>query len=197
MLLAISVVVVPSAVATTDYNRQAAANYALSNWNNNVDGSSYFNPYDCTNFVSNCVKAGGWTETYEPSNYWQHFWRRANAYAWYSVSSENWYSYNWGGAENFGNFISCSNRGWVRSLNHHPWSQYFKTGDIVQIDNTNDGIQDHTMIVTAVGHDELYMTYHSSNTINKPLTQIIHEVRNEYPEYPNAYFTGYNLYDDF
>jgi hypothetical protein len=58
--------------ATYTYNRQSAANYALANWNKDVPGSSYFGANDCTNFVSNCLKTGGWPETYKPSTYTQH-----------------------------------------------------------------------------------------------------------------------------
>jgi len=103
----------------------------------------------------------------------------------------SWYSYTWGGANNFGQFVSVySGRGTAYSLAHKPWHQYFKSGDIVQIDYNKDGRWDHTMIITAVTSSDMYVTYHWTDRKYVSLTQLINK-------YPNAQFMGYRLFDSF
>lgn len=180
----VGVSVAPS-VAATAYNRQNAVNYALTYAENPNSDYRYFSGADCTNFVSQCVYAGGWPKI-----------------GWNKYSSSHWfynsyyiYSYTWTRADYFGKFLAIySGRGFARSLSHHPWNQYFEIGDIVQADKDNNGKWDHTMIVTEVDGDEMYMTYHSSNTHRKALTQVISETRQQYP---NAVFMGYHLEDNF
>ncbi|MBW6441112.1 hypothetical protein K0B03_03720 [Patescibacteria group bacterium] len=40
---------------------------------------------------------------------------------------------------------------------------------MVKINYTKDGSWDHSMIVTAISVDDMYMTYHTSNTKDKSL----------------------------
>jgi len=196
MVVAIAVVVifavVPSEASAYTYNRWAAANYAKSNWNSNVPGSNYFGSNDCTNFVSNCLKAGGWPEVYEPWTYWQHLIFRKKPDAWYANSWTHWYSYTWGGANNFGKYVGIySGRGYTRSLSYTPWYRYFKIGDIVQIDYNKDGVWDHTMIITDITHNDMYVTYHWASSKYVSLNYLKDN------KYPNARFMGYNLKDRF
>ncbi len=195
VLLAILTIlaILPAEAAAYTYDRQVAVNYALSNWDKAVPGSSYFGAKDCTNFVSNSLKAGGWPETMKPLTYSQHLSFQTNPYAWYADFWRNWYSYTWGGADNFGKFISIySGRGQARALTGGPssWQNYFKIGDIVQIDYEKYGIWDHTMIVTKIDSSNMYMTYHSPSQHDERLTDIM-------SRRPNAKFLGYQIYDQF
>ena len=46
--------------------------------------------------------------------------------------------------------------------------------DVLQLDFDRDGNISHSMIVTAVGSNgERYLTYHSNDHLNRPLTEIL------------------------
>ncbi len=187
IIAVVSSALIPVSAAYT-YNRQNAVNYAVDNWNSNVPGSWWFNSHggDCTNFVSWCLNEGGW-----PMRGLSY----STNYQWYMYGNPWPYSNSWTCADDFSKFLAIySGRGYARSLAHHPWNEYFETGDIVQIDKDNNGRWDHTMIVTGINGDEMYMTYHTTNTLNKPLTQVISETLDDYP---NARFMGYHLEDSF
>ena len=184
VLAAMILAVVPIEAEAYTYNRQASKNYALKWWNSANPGYKNFGSDDCTNFVSQCVRAGGWPERgkykYWSSSSWYYDWGRRPGY-----------SNTWTVANDFSKFLAIySWRGRMYSLRHKPWNRYFQVGDIVQIDYSRDGRWDHTMIVTKIDSNDMYMTYHSRNTRNKPLTQIM-------AKYPNAQFMGYQLYNSF
>ncbi len=168
-----------SAVAEAgSYNGYAARDYALQYAINPNPAYRYFD-LDCTNFVSQALLAGGWTETGK-YNY-------ASNYAWYyDWGTRPGYSNTWTVANNLYYFLSYSYRAYPVGLAHKPWYNYFSVGDIVQIDYTKDGSWDHSMIVTAISVNDMYMTYHTSNTKDKSLNQIM-------AEYPNAGFLGWHI----
>lgn len=183
MIVAMIVAVMPTQVAAYTYNRHSAVNYALKHAYSPNPDYKYFPNADCANFVSQCLHAGGWPEQGKyccgSSSSWYYDW--------------GWrpgYSNTWAVANDFGRFVSIySGRGYAYSLAHKPWHQYFKIGDIVQIDKDKNGKWDHTMIVTEITNNDMYMTYHSTNTKNKSLTQIMSET--------DARFMGYRLNDNF
>lgn len=45
--------------------------------------------------------------------------------------------------------------------------------DVLQLDFTRDGTKDHSMIVTKKTTTEIYLTYHTSDMINRPLSDIV------------------------
>jgi len=108
---------------------------------------------DCTNFVSQCLKAGGMIE------------KKSGLLLPYT-KSENWYysdskpSYTWGAALNFYNH-------WSERAGVTPVSSNLQAGDVVSIDMTGDGDPDHTAIITKVkstgsDYDErLLLTQHT------------------------------------
>lgn len=91
---------------------------------------------DCTNFVSQCLKAGGMIEI-KSGILLPH------------TKSTNWYysdskpSYTWGGALNFYNH-------WSQRAGVTPSSSNLQTGDVVSVDMTGDGDPDHTAIITKI-----------------------------------------------
>jgi Putative amidase domain len=120
-------------------------------------------PNDCTSFVSQCMLAGGWTMI--GGSFMD---RQDDGAWWWGKSLLSRASYTWGGAHNFSKFVPLSGRG-----NRCPRND-LAIGDVVQI--AASGNVFHTMIVTSMssspsGSDPL-MSYHTTNTLNKALSQI-------------------------
>ena len=147
--------------ALATYSPSAAVNYAYTYWSNyNTAYRAYDN--DCTNFISQAVRAGGWPfdEVGE---------RTAND-TWYYGSFTWTTSYSWAGAHNFNLFFAQSGRGWS--------AQYFAdmlVGDLLQADfgPSPDGNISHTMLVTKKdSYGNLYLTYHSNNTRDRLLSDM-------------------------
>lgn len=121
---------------------------------------------DCTNFISQIMRRGGW----------------AFDYGWYQ-SGENWWynslnqTYTWAGAENWSWFAPRRTH-WLSSV----W--YMGLADVLQMDFTRNGGMDHTMLMTYRTSSNLYMTYHSTDHRNRPLTEILNA-------YPYAWYYAY------
>lgn len=148
LLVTLAIAIVAASIGTASaytYNRQAAVNFAHANYNNyNLPGSSFFkdNGGDCTNFVSNCLKAGGWPQVSTNSN---------SALNWYYNSMSSRVP-SWSGVIPFREFVIGSKRGteYVFSKGTYtlPPSVPIQLGDIIQMDWNNDGHWDHSTIVT-------------------------------------------------
>jgi len=168
-------------VAAYTYNRYAADNYAETYALNPNPAYRYFDE-DCTSFVSQCLYAGGLTET---GKYWY-----GSDYAWYyDWGYRPGYSHTWSVANELYGFLDKSGRADRVSVDR-PYYPKFKVGDIIQIDSNNDGWWDHSMIVTGIiiSDDDLFVSYHTPNTKNERLTTI--KARN-----PNAHFGGWHIKD--
>lgn len=120
---------------------------------------------NCTNFVSQCMKHGGWQHVDGD--------RTSNSSWWYSGWWPYYASYTWAGAENFYWFVYNSGRG---SYLSSVWS--LVTGDVIQYDFEKDNNINHTQIChhrSSTG--VLYMAQHStggsSNYAWKPLSDIL------------------------
>jgi hypothetical protein len=148
------------------YSPTAAVNYALTYWgpyntNYNTAYREYTN--DCTNFISQVVKAGGWV--YDETG------DRTLNNTWYYGSFTFTTSYSWAGAHNFNGFFNQSGRGFVAT--------YFSdmlTGDILQADfgPTPDGNISHSMVVTSKdASNNIYLTYHTNNTRNRSINDLL------------------------
>ncbi|MEW1545190.1 amidase domain-containing protein [Streptomyces tsukubensis] len=145
-----------------DYNKMVA--YANKHWKNyNGDYRKYGN--DCTNFISQVMRAGGWGETGSVIN------RKKNK-VWFYGSFKWTTSYTWAGAENWYWFgIKHSKR--TKSLGN-VWDM--GRADVLQIDfDGNNKIIDHTMVVTKLYRGNIYLTYHTNDTHNKSLAKILAE----------------------
>ncbi|MFF1342587.1 amidase domain-containing protein [Streptomyces sp. NPDC058290] len=161
----------PKAKTGGAYDYAAMAKYAEKYW------SSYNPAYrkfsggggDCTNFISQALKAGGWktvpgtTTDYRNWSYdatrQTDSWVGANEWAWFTLSSQR--------AANLANVYQTD------------------VGDIVQVDFNRDGSKDHSMMVTYRSTAGMpYLTYHSTNTYRKSLASII-------ASYPDAVYYAY------
>ncbi|MEV1289459.1 amidase domain-containing protein [Micromonospora sp. NPDC049679] len=120
---------------------------------------------DCTTFVSFALSKGGWQEV-------TGFYQNDSAW-WYNC---DWcaprHSYTWGGAVNWQRFAYNESRR-VTALSN-VW--YLALADVLQYDVAGYGgvgIPDHTMITTAFSGSTPLLSYHTTDTRNKPLNQIL------------------------
>ncbi|GAA0904446.1 hypothetical protein GCM10009549_07900 [Streptomyces thermoalcalitolerans] len=163
----------PKNFSASGYDYKAMADYAAKHWNNynpeypSFDGAGAGG--DCTNFVSQSLKAGGWkhvpgyvydyTKWFGNSEIQSHSFIGVNEFSWFALSS--------------GRVTSLAN---VYQLD---------VGDVLQMDFNRDGSKDHTMIVTYRSPQGVpYLSYHSTDTYNRSVASII-------ASYPNAYYYAY------
>lgn len=173
-------IIVAASIGTASaytYNRNAAVDFAKANYQNyNLPGSSYFknNGGDCTNFISQCLKAGGWRQISTSTN---------PAKNWY-YNSLNSRSSSWAGVQPFREFATASGRGkevlFAKGTCTLPSSVPIRDGDIIQIDFTGDGKWDHSTIVTNLAcsiyspyNSIIWVTAHSNSQINYPLSEYL------------------------
>ncbi|MCX5175336.1 amidase domain-containing protein [Streptomyces virginiae] len=161
----------PKAKTGGTYDYAAMAKYAEKYWSNYNPAYRKFNGAggDCTNFISQALKAGGWKavpgSTSDYRNWWydgarqSDSWVGANEWAWFTLSNKR--------ATNLASVYQTD------------------VGDIVQVDFNKDGSKDHSMMVTYRSSAGMpYLTYHSTNTYRKSLASII-------ASYPDAVYYAY------
>lgn len=116
---------------------------------------------DCTNFVSQCILAGCCTMNFTPT--WGWYFRTAadRAPAWTSVE----YLYDFlTGAPAF-----AAENGGIGPYGREVPQQQARIGDVVQLsDSTGDYY--HSLLVTAVLPDELLLSAHTNDALNRPLS---------------------------
>lgn len=140
------------------YDRQAARDYAYQWWNkrNNeqygyysrVSGGCYSCWYDCTDFASQVMKAGGLVE-WKNTNYWYY--------------SDKKPSYSWGVANSLYKHLKFRAKPVLSMFD-------LKIGDVVQADLDGDGDIDHSAVVTKVTPTEVYITQHTTDKKDNPLS---------------------------
>ena len=145
-------------------------NYAFAHWGG--AGAPYNGAYrswgseDCTNFISQALRAGGWQDAnglwFDNGSWWYnslnqtHTWINAQAWSMFAPSRTN----------SLGNV----------------WD--LRYADVLQMDFSKDGTKDHTMLVTAWNSSQIYLTYHSIDTKNRSLSSIL-------TQYPSAWYYAY------
>ncbi|WP_274563976.1 amidase domain-containing protein [Streptomyces spiramyceticus] len=124
---------------------------------------------DCTNFISHALKAGGWERVLG--------WYRSDSVWWYTGNP--WplppHSYTWGGAPNWQRFA----RDESERVYELSGPSSLAIADVVQFEifgYSDPGQPGHTMMVTDFTDDWMpKMSYHSTDTLNRPLSEIIAE----------------------
>ena len=171
------------------FNRQRAVEYALRwalgrnpklpDYSGNGQGG------DCTNFVSQVMMAGVWTEVQE---------MRFDRTPWWSEKAKS--SHTWAWADQFASFLRSSGRARVRGRDE------IALADFVQIRNP-DGALHHTMVVTGItprrgedheAVDEIYVSYHSRDNLNKLLNEI--EMSAAYKKHTFVYWKVSDIFSD-
>ena len=109
---------------------------------------------NCTNFASQCVLAGGCTMNFAP------------VYGWYYLST-NRRSASWTGVDFFYNFMT-SNEG-VGPFGTEVDVSLAELGDLIQLKNA-EGRFYHTLVITRIEKDEIYVCANSNDALNRPLS---------------------------
>ncbi|MEU4208931.1 amidase domain-containing protein [Streptomyces sp. NPDC026206] len=150
--------------AAASYDYDAMAYYANKYWKNpNRAFRTYDN--DCTNFVSQAMNFGGWHET------GGNIFNRKSNKRWFYGGHTWTTSYTWAGAENW--YWFASKHSGRTSILRNVWD--LRKADVLQADwgpRPNNTI-DHTMIVTAWTPRDTYLTYHTGNTHNRKLSNLL------------------------
>ena len=143
-----------------NYNRQNAVAYAYAWWNKrnpkyyNFDGIGG----DCTNFISQCLCAGGYKMSHNKTGWY-----------YYSPSSR---SPSWTGVEEFFNFLTKNTHDLGPRAKVVGIDQ-IEVGDVVQL-SQNSGRFHHTLLITKIlgakTLDNILITCHTRDFVNKRLS---------------------------
>lgn len=140
------------------YNYGAMAAYAETYWDNYNSGYRTFSDVggDCTNFVSQVMRAGGWGDAsgfYRDAHYW-----------WYNFLNQTW---SWINVNYWHDFAAVySGRTYILGS-----PDYMGIGDVLQADFTTNGSKDHSMVVSYLG-GQPYLTYHTTDTYRRSLSSL-------------------------
>ncbi|MFI2499987.1 amidase domain-containing protein [Streptomyces sp. NPDC018693] len=163
----------PKNFTASGYDYRAMATYAEKYWSNYNTEYPDFNGAgaggDCTNFVSQALKAGGWKHVpgyvYDYTRWFGN--ASIQSHSFVGVNEWSWF------AQNSKRTTSLAN---VYQMD---------VGDVLQVDFDKDGSKDHTMIVTYRSPQGVpYLTYHSTNTYRRSVASIV-------ASYPNAAYYAY------
>lgn len=149
-----------------------------------------FGDDDCTNFISQAMKAGRFLEVgsgdgcqYEDTSTEWYVNPNSNPPLWCLGDFREWeWSTGWSVPWPFRDYFAYQNYfanipGWTTSVSTAKY--YLSPGDLIQLqyqDNEGNWITYHTMIITSEDIDDLYLTYHSNHDgfdeVDKPLSSI-------------------------
>jgi len=120
------------------YNRQRVKEYADQYWNSSNPSFLAFE-VDCTNYVSQCLLAGG-----APMNYTG----RREAGWWYQgrKAGREWWSYSWSVSNALQHYLTSSRGGLQAEQVQSPYE--LDLGDVIFYDWDGDGAYQHSTIVT-------------------------------------------------
>lgn len=132
------------------YDRRAAVQYAERWWNSyNPDYRKF--DVDCTNYVSQCLRAGGAPMRGAPN--------RSNGW-WYG--NDSW-SYSWAVSHSLRWYLSGSTQGLKGTEVHTP--EQLLPGDVICYDFQGDGRWDHSTIVVAKDAEDMpLVNAHTDNS---------------------------------
>lgn len=159
------------------YDRMKAVQYAEKWWNRFNPAYKSFTD-DCTNFVSQCLHAGGAPMRGYPDR----------AKGWWMMHN-NW-SYSWTVAHSFKTYLQYSKTGLRAKEVSSP--QELKYGDVICIDFQGDGRFDHTLIVT--DYDYYGMPLVNAHTTNSRKRYWTYEDSSAYT--PNIRYKFFTIEDD-
>ncbi|WP_051838142.1 amidase domain-containing protein [Streptomyces sp. NRRL WC-3742] len=112
---------------------------------------------DCTNFISQALRAGGWQD--KPG------WYRDYHNWWYHSANQTW---SWANANHWGSFAVSSGR--TRNLSN-VWQ--IGLSDILQVKGRGGTVKTHSTIVHKVVNGMPYLAYHTNNRKNVSLSEFL------------------------
>lgn len=146
----------------TTYNYPAMAKYAEKYWKNYNPAYRDLNRHrgggDCTNFLSQSLKAGGWkTVTSSRQSYGTWWYGSANqSDTWMGVNEWSWFAQT------------------AKRTTPLKYAYQMDKGDVLQMDFDQDGSKDHSMMTTYRDSTGVpYLTYHALDTYRRSLPSII------------------------
>ena len=146
-------------------NYRAIIEYAWRYWDNyNPDYRSF--SQDCTNFISQALRAGGWP--YDHGAYW------GDGNWWYRGTLQ---THSWAGTENWSWFAP-------KRTTHVKTLGQLQASDILLMDFDRNKNMNHGMIVTRKTSAQAYLTYHTTDHIDRTMQSIL-------TQYPNAWYHGF------
>jgi hypothetical protein len=153
------------------YDYAAMATYAETYWKNYNPAYRSFNSVggDCTNYVSQSLKAGGWTPVTD--------------------SDEDYGTWNYGPTTQTDTWVGVNEWSWFTQTARRstPLANVYQmdVGDVMQMDFDKDGSKDHSMITSYRSAGGVpYVTYHDTDTYRRSVSSLI-------ASYPNAAYYAY------
>ena len=141
------------------YDRLAAVRYADKWWNSYNPAYPKFD-VDCTNYVSQCLRAGG-----------APMWGYPNREKGWWIGGGTW-SLSWSTPHSLRWYLAGSKRGMTAT--QVGSAEELELGDIIVYDFQNDGRYDHSTIVTAKNGSEPLVNAHTYNVKHRTGTIKIH-----------------------
>lgn len=143
-------------LATKPYIRENAVAYARKYaFSQNSNFSSFAGiGGNCTNFVSQCIYAGGCVMNYKPT------------FGWYFISLDD-RSPSWTGVEYFYNFI-IENAG-VGPYGRVASDDELEIGDVIQLGRNEEGYY-HTLLVVGFDGEDILVAAQTDNAYGRPLS---------------------------
>ncbi|RSK26169.1 hypothetical protein EJF36_04450 [Bacillus sp. HMF5848] len=164
----------PNKSAVSGYNRNEAVKYAERWWNDYNPNYHHFTN-DCTNYISQCLRAGGNTMRGYPTRT-QGWWYRGS----------NW-SFSWSVAHALTLYLASSTRGLRAKEVKSP--KELLVGDIICYDFEGDGRFNHTTIVVAKDEDGMPLV--NAHTQNSRMRYWSYEDSTAYT--PNIKYRFYSI----
>ncbi len=142
------------------YDRMKAKAYADRWWNSRNPAFPSF-PVDCTNFISQCLFAGGAPMNYT-NNRSQGWWMRAD----YRPGGPETWSYSWAVAHSLHWYLRTAQSGLRGEL--QAAANALQIGDVIQYDWNGDGRFTHSTMVTAFNAvGEPLVNAHTNNSYQR------------------------------
>lgn len=148
-------------MARSGYDYSAMATYLETYWEDYNPAYRDFSDEggDCTNFVSQALRAGGWEDVsgwYKSADYW-----------WYNNLNQTW---SWVNVDYLGDFARSSGR---CTMLTNVW--YLGIGDFLQVKPASSSSKVHSMMVSYRADGVPYFTYHSSNRWRRSMNQVLED----------------------
>lgn len=198
-----SVCIVTNAVgftANAAYNSSNAVAYALKWAGEKSTGDAYYNPnfvsqdQDCTNFVSQCMFAGGVSGCISAASYALAYIKNGCSSGrkdeWYYIENK-WGTGSWsstwtlvdsnGSKDGLRQYLSRSGKTTSKKTNvtlDNNTYKNVKAGDIIQISYDGGSTYGHSVIVSSVYNGQIYFCAHTNNRKNANLKTTLSKYSN-------------------
>lgn len=159
------------------YDREAAVHYANAWWNDYNPAYPMFTD-DCTNYVSQCLRAGGapmWGAPGREQGWW--------------IGQGTW-SLSWSTAHSLRWYLAGSIKGLTATIVETP--EQLQLGDVIVYDFENDGRFDHATIVTAKDGNTPLVNAHTYNVRER-----LWDYKDSYASTPDARYIFFHINDQF